>query len=53
MICQDSVLLESLEEKADSVWSGLTETTGVKVSRPICYSAERGYNVEKLLRYDY
>ena len=45
----DSVLHEFLEGKADSVRSRLAEATGVKVSRPVYYSAERGYNVEKLL----
>ena len=47
--CPDSVLLEFLEEKAESVCSRLKEATGVKVSRPVFYSAERGYNVKKLL----
>ncbi len=47
--CPDGILLEFLEDKADSVRSRLAEATGAKVSRPVYYSAERGYNVEKLL----
>ncbi len=45
----DSFLQEFLEEKADSVRKRLAEATGVKVSRPVYYSAERGYNIGKLL----
>lgn len=45
----DNVLFKFLEEKADSVRSRLKEATGVEVSRPIYYSAERGYNVDRLL----
>ena len=47
--CPDEVLMDFLIEKADSVRRRLLEATGVKVSRPVFYSAERGYNVEKLL----
>lgn len=47
--CPDSVLLDFLEDKANSVRSILAEATGTRVSRPVYYSAERGYNVEKLL----
>lgn len=47
--CPDGVLLEFLEEKANSVRNRLAEVTGARVSRPAYYSAERGYNVEKLL----
>ena len=47
--CPDSILLDFLEKKADSVRSRLAEATGIKVSKPVFYSAERGYNVEKLL----
>jgi hypothetical protein len=47
--CPDSVLHDFLEGKADSVRSRLAEATGAKVSLPVYYSAERGYNVEKLL----
>lgn len=47
--CPDSVLLEFLEEKAASVRNRLEEATDVRVPIPVFYSAERGYNVEKLL----
>ncbi|NBI62780.1 GTP-binding protein HSR1 [Clostridiales bacterium] len=47
--CPDSVLIEFLEEKVESVCGRLKEATGVNVSKPVFYSAERGYNVEKLL----
>lgn len=45
----DSILYEFLEEKAESVQNRLVEATGTKVSRPVYYSAEREYNIEKLL----
>lgn len=45
----DSILKNFLEEKANSVRSRLAEATGVKVVKPVYYSAERGYNIEKLL----
>lgn len=47
--CPDGILMDFLEEKATSVRRRLVEATGVKVSKPVFYSAERGYNVEKLL----
>ena len=47
--CPDSVLLDFLENKAKSVCSRLSEATGVRVSKPVFYSAERSYNVDKLL----
>lgn len=47
--CPDETLMSFLEEKADSVRRRLVEATNVKVSKPVFYSAERGYNVEKLL----
>lgn len=49
MNCPDNVLLDFLEEKTNSVRSRLMEATGVRISKPVFYSAERGYNVEKLL----
>jgi hypothetical protein len=45
----DGVLLDFLEEKADSVQSRLAEATGVRVTRPVFYSAERNYNIDKWL----
>lgn len=47
--CPDETLARFLEEKAKSVRSRLAEATNVNVSKPVFYSAERGYNVEKLL----
>ena len=43
------LLNDFLEKKVDSVRSRLVEATGARVSKPVYYSAERGYNVEKLL----
>ena len=47
--CPDAVLMDFLVEKADSVRNRLIEATGVNVTEPVFYSAERGYNVEKLM----
>ena len=47
--CPDNVLHEFLEQKAASVQSRIREATGVNVVKPVYYSAERNYNVEKLL----
>ena len=47
--CPDNTLLEFLEEKAESVRKRLAEATGAKVPKPVYFSAEKGYNVEKLL----
>lgn len=47
--CPDAVLQQFLEEKVDSVSNRLYEATGVRVTRPIYYSAERGYHVRELL----
>ena len=47
--CPDAVLMDFLVEKADSVRNRLIEATGVNVTKPVFYSAERGYNVEKLM----
>lgn len=47
--CPDTILSEFLDEKENSVRSRLEEATGVRVTKPVYYSAERGYNVEKLL----
>ena len=47
--CPDETLMNFLEEKVDSVRRRLVEATNVKVSKPVFYSAERGYNVERLL----
>lgn len=47
--CPDETLMSFLEEKAASVQSRLVEATRARVKKPVFYSAERGYNVEKLL----
>jgi len=47
--CPDVVLQDFLNEKAKSVCQRISEATGVKIVKPICYSAEKGYNVKKLL----
>lgn len=38
-----------LEEQVDSIQRRVKEATGVKILRPIYYSAEYGYNVDKLM----
>jgi len=38
-----------LEDKVDSIQRRVKEATGVKIIRPIYYSAEYGYNIEKLM----
>lgn len=45
----DSVLLNLLMEKSVSVRRRLEEASGIQVPQPVFYSAERGYNVCKLL----
>lgn len=47
--CPDEVLQRYLEDKAESVRKRLKEGTGVEVSKPIFYSAEREYNINGLL----
>lgn len=47
--CPDNVLHEYLEKKVESVRSRLVEATGARISKPVYYSAKRGYNVEILL----
>lgn len=47
--CPDNILMNFLEDKAESVRNRLAEATDVNVLKPVFYSAERGYNVEKLL----
>ncbi len=49
MNCPDRELISFLEEKADSIQNRLKKSSGAKVKRPVYYSAEKGYNVEKLL----
>lgn len=45
----DKVLLDFLEKQAISIQNRVKEATGVTIRKPVYYSAEYGYNVEKLL----
>ena len=45
----DEVLLDFLEKQAISIQNRVKETTGVTIKKPVYYSAEYGYNIEKLL----
>ena len=47
--CPDNVLQDFLEQKANSVQTRVKEATGISVAKPVYYSAEKGYHVEKLL----
>ena len=47
--CPDEILYKKLEENADSVKRRLVEVTKGKIIQPVFYSAENGYNAEKLL----
>ena len=44
----DSVLEEFLDEKADSIMQRIYSSTGIRIKKPVYYSAEKGYNVKKL-----
>lgn len=45
----DEVLVDFLERQALSIQNRVKEATGVTIRKPVCYSAEYGYNIEKLL----
>lgn len=45
----DSTSENFLHEQADSVKRRVKESTGVNIITPFCYSAEYGYNVNKLM----
>ena len=45
----DEVLVDILERQALSVQNRVKEATGVTIRKPVYYSAEYGYNIEKLL----
>lgn len=45
----DEVLKEYLEEQAESIQRRIKETTGIMVKRPVYYSAEKAYNITKLV----
>jgi predicted GTPase len=44
-----SKLKDFLEEQADSIQKRVKEATGVNIIRPVYYSAEYNYNIDKLL----
>ena len=45
----DETLVEFLEKQASSIQDRVKEATGVTIRKPVYYSAEYGYNIEKLL----
>ena len=45
----DDTLENFLREQAESVKNRIKESTGVNIITPVCYSAEYGYNVDKLM----
>lgn len=45
----DEILIEFLEKQASSIQNRVKEATGVTIRKPVYYSAEYSYNVEKLL----
>ena len=44
----DAVLHNFLEEKISSLQRRIYESTGMKVCRPVCYSAKYRYNIDRL-----
>jgi len=42
-------LFEFLMKKVESIQKGVRESTGIEIKKPIFYSAEYGYNIDKLL----
>lgn len=45
----DETLVEFLEKQASSIQDRVKEATGITIRKPVYYSAEYGYNIEKLL----
>ncbi len=45
----DAELMEFLDKKSLSVQSRIYEATGTKTKKPICYSAQNGYNIKSLM----
>ena len=45
----DPVLMEFLEEQAVSIQKRVREATGITIVKPVYYSAEYGWNVDKVL----
>lgn len=44
-------LLEFLKEKARSTKARIKEATGMTIPKPVYYSAEHGYNIDKLFKF--
>ena len=42
-------LLNFLEEQAVSVQNRIKDSTGILINKPVCYSAEFGYNIKKFI----
>lgn len=47
--CPEQILLDFLEEKAISIQARIKEATGLTIHKPVFYSAEYGYNIDKVL----
>lgn len=47
--CPDAMLQSFLKEKALSTQKRIKEATGVKIINPVCYSAEKNFNIKELL----
>jgi hypothetical protein len=45
----EAALAQFLDEKAESVQRRILESTGLRIRRPVCYSARAGYNVCALM----
>ena len=45
----DPVLMEFLEDQAVSIQKRVREATGITLVKPVYYSAEYGWNVDKVL----
>ena len=46
--CPDAVLKAYLEERADSLKRRIYESTGIRLCRPVYYSARYRYHIDKL-----
>ena len=44
----DAVLIDFLEKQAVSIQNRVREATGIDIIKPVCYSAEYGWNVDKV-----
>ena len=45
----DEVLGDFLEEKAESMQGRVYESTGLRINKPICYSATNNFNITSLI----